>query len=35
MARNKYSEKVYRDVAVNVSGMDVANVAGSLCDLHW
>ena len=33
MARNKYSEKVYRDVAVNVSGMDVANVAGSLCDL--
>lgn len=33
MARNKYSEKGYRDVAVNVSGIDVANVSGSPSDL--
>ena len=30
MARNKYSEKGYRDVLLNISGEDGANIPGSI-----
>ena len=33
MARSKYSEKGYRDVLLNISGEDGANVSGSIISL--
>lgn len=33
MAQNKYSEKGYRDVLLNISGEDGANVSGSIINL--
>ena len=33
MARNQYSEKGYRDVLLNISGKDAANISGSIINL--
>ena len=33
MIQNKYSEKGYRDVVLNTSGLDGANVSGSIANI--
>ena len=33
MARNQYSEKGYRDVLLNISGKDAANIFGYIINL--